>query len=901
MVHGSELTDVVSAYPHDRQGRGAWLLGLRATLISSWRPALLLAALFGGSAGIAVAAIATAESVEAAYDRLLAETDAPDFIIACPDCETVDDSAEFAEALLAEPAIANVATLTESYPILYTDDGQLLGPFDSECATGAGELSATTASWARSDASPVRLVSGRLPAAGAADEVALPLITAKRAGVDVGDRIVVGGVCHEEVERADFAPHQLTVVGVFVGFFDVRPPGQSLHFEIVLVDDRFHSAIAAAPRTGITLSWYESGRGAGDLSDDARGAIFLHMNEHAETVRGRLQPDATALRILALLAAIAMTAVLGQLLARHIRLVAREHPTLRALGMTRRGMWTLGMGHTLVIAAGAAAVCVVGALGVLPLIPPGAGEEVLAGSARTIPSATVAVGVAAVMAVVCVVAAVPAWLAARATVRPRVSGRPSLASRFVGEGRVGTTASWGVRLALEPTGGQRPVPTRSGLGAAVIATAVVAGVVTFAAGLEHLRATQRLVGWNWDFAAGGDDVDLDALAKFAAAHPAVARSSQGTVFPSNLSVGVDHDIEVYEFAFETGPDAITPVVISGRAPQGDDELLLNAALAAQVGVDVGDEIAVLADDHFAFLHQTLGIATQLPDRRATSFEVVGIGVLAIADGRLDRGIALTMDGLRRIFAPPSRDDLIALLVQVDPAVLEQVLLDLGRDDLAADLAASAPGTTAAAIERWTDSELAPFTAEVSAHAVYVDLVKGADRAAFVADFVAAGFVNEGTVVIGVQRDGSAVPTVELVALELDDVAWIPAGMGILMAFTTVAVLAHLIATGARARRRDIATLRALGLVGRQARAIVAWQAITLVVVTTVIALPAGVIAGRYAWHRFAEGLGVVPEPVTPWLLLALLAAGLVGAHLLASLLPGRAAARLAPAEWLRSE
>ena len=124
----------------------------------------------------------------------------------------------------------------------------------------------------------------------------------------------------------------------------------------------------------------------------------------------------------------------------------------------------------------------------------------------------------------------------------------------------------------------------------------------------------------------------------------------------------------------------------------------------------------------------------------------------------------------------------------------------------------------------------------------------------------------------------------------------------LMGLTTVAVLAHLIATErARHVARHLATLRALGLVGRQARAIVAWQAVTLVVVTAAVAIPVGVVAGRYAWRTYAEGLGVAPEAVTPWAQLALLFAFLIVAHLLASVLPGRAAARMRPVESLRSE
>ena len=339
----------------------------------------------------------------------------------------------------------------------------------------------------------------------------------------------------------------------------------------------------------------------------------------------------------------------------------------------------------------------------------------------------------------------------------------------------------------------------------------------------------------------------------------------------------------------------------GRAAQGADEIVLNAELADRLGLVVGDEVTVLSQDSFAFLHDVLGVSRDTPDRRETLFELVGIGVIPMFDGRLDRGASLTLDGLRRIFAPPPRDELIELLLSAEPTHLYEVLAESEFDELASEIEAALPNETAAVITGWTDDQLAPLSRKIEPQGVFVDIADGADRAAVAADFAESGLLNETSLVIGMLPDGTRATTAQLVPLDLDDVAWIPAGMGILMGFTTLAVLAHLIATGARARRRDIATLRALGLVDAQARAIIAWQALTLVVVTAVLALPIGVVAGRYAWRTYAKGLGVVPEPVTPWLSLAVLFAGLIVAHLLASLIPGRSVARMRPVDSVRGE
>ncbi len=82
---------------------------------------------------------------------------------------------------------------------------------------------------------------------------------------------------------------------------------------------------------------------------------------------------------------------------------------------------------------------------------------------------------------------------------------------------------------------------------------------------------------------------------------------------------------------------------------------------------------------------------------------------------------------------------------------------------------------------------------------------------------------------------------------------------------------------------------------------VTWQTVTNVVIALVIGIPLGIAAGRTLWTRLGDGLGVVPDPVTP--LAALLA--LAGAALLASAAlsyaGGTLLARTRPAAALRSE
>ncbi|MEY2567060.1 MAG: putative transport system permease protein [Actinomycetota bacterium] len=128
--------------------------------------------------------------------------------------------------------------------------------------------------------------------------------------------------------------------------------------------------------------------------------------------------------------------------------------------------------------------------------------------------------------------------------------------------------------------------------------------------------------------------------------------------------------------------------------------------------------------------------------------------------------------------------------------------------------------------------------------------------------------------------------------------WLMAGF--LAALALVAV-GHALALSVRARRHDLAVLRAIGAVRSQVAAAVWSQATLTVVIGSVVGLPIGIAVGRQAWALIANGLGVVDEPVVAWGLLgALLGAVLVVSNLMATG-PAIVAARLRPAAALRSE
>jgi ABC-type lipoprotein release transport system permease subunit len=136
---------------------------------------------------------------------------------------------------------------------------------------------------------------------------------------------------------------------------------------------------------------------------------------------------------------------------------------------------------------------------------------------------------------------------------------------------------------------------------------------------------------------------------------------------------------------------------------------------------------------------------------------------------------------------------------------------------------------------------------------------------------------------------------------LDDVALFPmVAAGALVVLGSIATTHALIVT-VRRRRLELAVLSALGFAPRQRRTVIVVQAMTVALVALVVGVPLGAVVGRVLWSAIAGAMGVAPDVVWPFALLALGAAGLVVALNLVATLPAVSAARLRIAEALRSE
>jgi hypothetical protein len=129
----------------------------------------------------------------------------------------------------------------------------------------------------------------------------------------------------------------------------------------------------------------------------------------------------------------------------------------------------------------------------------------------------------------------------------------------------------------------------------------------------------------------------------------------------------------------------------------------------------------------------------------------------------------------------------------------------------------------------------------------------------------------------------------------------PRFLALLLALLGIGVLAHVLISSTRARRREFALLKAIGCRRRQIASSVMWEATALTGAAALLGLFFGVIASRLMWHRFTEDLGVRAPGVVPFGAWAVAVAALIVLANLIALVPARRSARLTVTKVLRSE
>ena len=325
----------------------------------------------------------------------------------------------------------------------------------------------------------------------------------------------------------------------------------------------------------------------------------------------------------------------------------------------------------------------------------------------------------------------------------------------------------------------------------------------------------------------------------------------------SASIGVNERIPALEAALQADPrvDASSPITFN--------RLVLDGNPIPAVGIDRSPDAVA---------------PTVVEGRAPATDDEIALG------GRTLRALDASIGDTVTVRAPDGRTQRLEVVGQ---AVFPGIGAYSGseRNDL---------GTGAMA----TIANLRRFGAPIQKGQELIRLRPGTDVEAFTADYDT--LLREG-IAFSDEIEIATVPRRPGDIVALARVRRAPAILAGLLATLILVQLALSLLGASRSRRHDLALLKTIGFRRRQVATTVTWQTVTIVVIALVIGIPLGIAAGRTLWTRLGDGLGVVPDPVTP--LAALLA--LAGAALLASAAlsyaGGTLLARTRPAAALRSE
>jgi putative ABC transport system permease protein len=127
---------------------------------------------------------------------------------------------------------------------------------------------------------------------------------------------------------------------------------------------------------------------------------------------------------------------------------------------------------------------------------------------------------------------------------------------------------------------------------------------------------------------------------------------------------------------------------------------------------------------------------------------------------------------------------------------------------------------------------------------------------------------------------------------------------VLAAFTAVLglfALQNVLVTTLRRRRRELATLRTLGLTPRQTGRCITWQSLSVAGVALALGIPVGAYAGAKVWAVSTRNIGVATDPNLPVLAIAIAALTAVVIAVVASIPVGWQVAHIRPAVVLHAE
>jgi hypothetical protein len=570
----------------------------------------------------------------------------------------------------------------------------------------------------------------------------------------------------------------------------------------------------------------------------------------AAQVNKSIEPEAIALGIFGLIAALAALVIASSLIARVLQSDGEDLLVLRALGAPPSmvaGSVLLGvLGSVLV---GAVLAVLVG-VALTPLSPLGPVHAIYPRGGLQFDWLVLGLGFVIIVLVLATIATSFALRRAHRNVsRRRLFDTPvaSRLARLLAEIGVPVTMVAGVRFATEPGRDRDAVPVRAALLGSVMAVMLVVATVTFGSGLSTLISRPALYGWNWNYALTGNGTGIPPqTTDLLNSDPRVSGWSGVSFAPVQIDGQATPVLLMRPYA------KVSPLLLSGHGLQAANQIVLGPATMQALHKRLGETITV-----------SYGSPKDYP-----------------------------------VYVPPTQ------LTIVGTAALPAVGSPLSGHPSMGTGAIVAFGLQPKVMAKFLKS---PYPALNGPKMVFVRFRSGVSDAVglqSIKNAVAAGNKALYAVPDGMGKGDSVEPLPVQYPAEIENYRSIgdtPSVLALGLAAGASVALGLTLTASVRRRRRELAMLRALGFTGRQLRATIAWQATVAGVAGVVVGVPLGIVIGRWLWTLFARYINAVPEPTVPAMTVILVSVcALILVNIVAAL-PARIAARVSTAQVLRGE
>jgi len=559
----------------------------RAEWRQRWRSFVVVAVLAGLAGGVALTAFTASRRADTAFVRLQEQLKTPNVHVAMrerPDPEFVREAATWPGVDIAmHQVILAVA------------------PADSGMVGGRDTIAVAMPVTAGDEPGDLAIVEGRRFDEGRPDELLINEAMRDTLDADIGDRISLVSLTPEQAEASQGEgdlptpagpTEQVTLVGVARSAEDVSDAPDPVLIVTPAYYERYGPYIGRVE--GVDLRVDEDR--LPEIVDRVRSrfgedAVIDQPEDFTARIGDGLAVEVNGLRVFALAATVAGLVALGQALVRQADTMSEQHRSRRALGMTSRQLTASGVTAVLPAAAGAALLAGAGAVALGPLAVTGLARQAEPDPGPWFDPVVVPGAIVVGLAVLMVAALGFGLAAARGPIQARMLPvRPSRRAAAFAE--LPPPASVGARLALATGRGPTALPSGPALAGAAVGIAGVVAALVFGGRVDHLLATPKLWGADYDAIVTTGDVSSDKRT----ADPVAGDPGVGAValFDSvDLPVYArDRQFWVEAVALQDHRGTIPPVIIDGRAPVAPDEVVLGDNVLDHLRVDVGDRVEV---------------------------------------------------------------------------------------------------------------------------------------------------------------------------------------------------------------------------------------------------------------------------------------------------------------------